>query len=348
MKSESNGVRSDVAQVARGMLMGGADIVPGVSGGTIALILGIYERLVTAVSRVDGQFLTHIKQRHWRAAASHIDFRFLVTLGIGVLSGIVVLGSLMHYLLKDGPNIATTCPLTIAAFFGLIVASALHVGRMINNWNLATTFLVIAGALIAYTITGIKSEPTDASLGFLFFCGMIAICAMILPGISGSFIMVLLGVYLTVTGAIKDFIRDVVTVSLSAATWDHFQILAVFACGCLVGILAFSKILRWLLQNFHSPTMAVLCGFMLGSLRELWPFQKSNFKFPALEYHGEHSVMADWLPQSVRNTIPEVWEPTNLLIPSSFSGLVLGCIGTMFAAIAFVLVLEWISTRGAK
>ena len=348
MNSDSSGVKSDAAHVARGLLMGGADIIPGVSGGTMALILGIYERLVTAISHVDTKFLALLRTREWRAAAEHIDLRFLVALGVGVGSGIVVLGSLMHHLLETSGNVAMTCPLTMAAFFGLIVASAVHVGRMIKNWTFATTVLIIVGALVAYRITGSPTADVKPEPGFLFLCGMIAICAMILPGISGSFIMLLLGVYNVITGAISALKSDVLTVSLTVDTWNHFQTLAIFACGCIVGILGFSKILRWLLGNFHNATMAVLCGFMIGSLRALWPFQLSNTKFPALEYQGASTSMAQWFPGSLREILSAEWVPNNLLVPSSFSGLVLGCFGMMIAAIAFVLVLEWVSTRGAK
>lgn len=348
MKSNSPGIRHDIAHALRGLLMGGADIIPGVSGGTMALILGIYERLVTAVSRFDAQLLVHIKKRSWSAAAAHVDIRFLAALGIGILTGIVVLGSLMHKLLDTGANVATTCPLTIAAFFGLIVASAWHVAKMIKSWNFATTMLIIAGILIAYTITGMPQKAITPGLPFLFLCGMIAICAMILPGISGAFIMLLLGVYGTITGAISGLKSDALGFAFTDATWGYVLTLGVFASGCAVGILSFSKVLHWLLDNFHGATMAVLCGFMIGSLRQLWPFQAENVKFPALVYTGTNAPLSEWLPQGLRNSLPEVWVPDNLLIPSEFSGLVLGCFGMMIAAAAFVLLLEWVSTRGAK
>lgn len=318
----------------------------------MALILGIYERLVTAISHFDAQLLGMLQKRQWRAAATHIDLRFLIALGIGILTGIVVLGRLMHFLLDDGSNVATTCPLTIAAFFGLIVASAWHVAKMIQPWRFSSTLLVVLGAVVAYSITGMEQSAVEPSLGFLFICGMIAICAMILPGISGAFIMLLLGVYGTITGAIHGLTDQLKAFAFDAAMWNNVMTLGVFACGCAIGIITFSKILHWLLDHFHGSTMAMLCGFMIGSLRQLWPFQAHNAKFPALEYTAPHTSVAEWLPASLRESLSgsrlEIWLPDNLLIPSSFSGLVLGCLVAMAAAFALVLALEWISTRGAK
>ncbi len=348
MKSDSEGITQDVAHVARGMLMGGADIIPGVSGGTMALILGIYQRLVTAISRVDTKFLSLVKSRQWGAAAAHIDLRFLVALGLGVGTGIVVLGSLMHILLDKGSNVAVTCPITIAAFFGLIVASAVHVGRMIKNWSIATTFLVVFGALVAYTITGMEKTDVVPSKGFLFLCGMIAICAMILPGISGAFIMLLLGVYKYITEAIHGLKDAVKAFHFTDETWTFVFTLSIFASGCVVGILAFSKVLHWLLDKAQNSTMAVLCGFMIGSLRQLWPFQVTNDKFPALEYPQPGNVLADLLPESLINVIPATWVPKNIVIPATFNSLVVYCLIAMVAAFAFVLILEKIGSRGEK
>ncbi|REJ69287.1 MAG: DUF368 domain-containing protein [Planctomycetota bacterium] len=348
METEEPQRNRDAAHVACGMIMGGADIIPGVSGGTMALILGIYERLVAAVSRFDTELLGLVRNRQWRAAADHIDLRFLIALGCGIGLGVVVLGSLMQWLLDKGPYVRITCPLTISAFFGLIVASAIHVARLIPRWNLGAIGLAVLGVVIAYRITGGEESESVAGFGYLFLCGMIAICAMILPGISGSFIMVLLGVYKIITGAISDTQTAVRGFDFGPELLGNLATLAVFAAGCAIGILAFSKILNWLLKHYHTPTLALLCGFMIGSLRALWPFQFENSEFPALEYEGRNRALSEWLPAVLRERLDPEWIPTNLLVPGELTPLVWGCLATAVAAMLFVLALEWISTRGRR
>jgi putative membrane protein len=259
-------VLDDCTNAGRGFLMGAADIIPGVSGGTVALILGIYSRLVTAISRFDLEFVRLIRHREFSTAAAHVNLRFLVTLAVGIATGIVGLSSLMHYLLTT-PDAR---PLTLAAFFGLILASGVLVGKRVERWTALSVVLLGAAAYLAYYVTGLKSlSPTDPSGAYIFLCGMIGICAMILPGISGAFILLLLGMYLHVTGAIKA-LKGIFS---GGFTGDHLFTIAVFSAGCAVGLLTFSKVLRWLLARHESLTMAVLCGFMLGSLKKIWPFQ---------------------------------------------------------------------------
>ncbi|MGD9854788.1 MAG: DUF368 domain-containing protein, partial [Planctomycetaceae bacterium] len=257
-------VRDDALQAGRGLLMGAADIIPGVSGGTVALILGIYNRLVTAISRVDGTLVGHVRHRRWRAAAKHIDLRFLIALSLGIVTGIASLGSLMHWLLENQRQH------TLAAFFGLIAASSFLVGRLIHRWSPAVTALLVAGAAGAVWIVRqpALTHPPDA-LWYVFFCGVLGICAMILPGISGAFILLILGKYHDLTGIIKDTLKLHITA-------DNIATVVVFAAGCALGLIGFSKFLRWLLGRHESETMAVLCGFMLGSLWKSWPYQRDR------------------------------------------------------------------------
>ena len=182
--------------------MGGADIIPGVSGGTMALILNIYQRLVTAISRFDLTLLSLLKEKKWKRAAAHVDFRFLLFLGFGVVLGIGSLASVMHYLLLEQRE-----P-TSAAFFGLIAASSVLVARMIPRWRVSEGLLAAIGAVIAYVVVGLPllTNPPDSYL-YLFGAGVIAICAMILPGISGAFILVILGKYDDITGMIIQFLK---------------------------------------------------------------------------------------------------------------------------------------------
>jgi len=264
MMDERRPLLADAGHVGQGILMGAANIVPGVSGGTVALIFGIYERLVTAVSHFDLTLLGRLRQRRWAAAAAHIDLRFLGALGSGIFLGTVGLASLMHTLLEHHRQH------TLAALFGLILASSLIVVRMIPVQRPRQVAGAAAAGLlavaVAYWLVGQPFLQAWEGYAYLFFCGALAICAMILPGISGAFILLVLGNYITVTGAIKELAQ----LQLTAQT---LSTLVVFAAGCTIGLIGFSKFLRWLLARYHSMTMAILCGLMLGSLRRIWPFQ---------------------------------------------------------------------------
>jgi putative membrane protein len=322
MTKKQNGWKKDGGNCIRGLLMGGADIIPGVSGGTVALILGIYTRLITAISHVDSQLLAHLRDREWRRAARHVDLRFLIALGIGIGAGIVSLGSLMHLLLEDYR------PQTLSLFFGLIVASSLIVARLVQRWSWAAILLAILGVFVAYAVTGGRELDNPAGPLALFFCGMLAISAMILPGISGAFIMLLLGVYKQITGILKDLPKG----DLSG---EGLLALIAFAAGCVVGLLSFSKILRWLLSQYHDATMALLCGFMVGSLRKLWPFDN--------RFSQKGEPLSERLPEWLTRSLPDCLIPDELFIPDTFTAQVGLCLLLALAAAAFVLALEWLS-----
>lgn len=270
-----------------GFLMGAADIVPGVSGGTVALILGVYERLVTAISRCDGTFVSLLLQRDFKAAAQRIDLKFVLALGLGIGTGIAGLASLMNYLLLEHMS-----P-TFAAFSGMILASSLLVGGRIEKWSPAHAGLLLAGLLIALRVVtlSVLEDPPD-TLWYMFLCGMIGITAMILPGISGAFILLLLGRYHQITESIKGIVHGEISASVLAE-------LTVFALGCLTGLLGFSRVLRWLLKRWHDETMAVLCGFMIGSLYKLWPFQVDTT--PEVEKF-KHKIFRPAWPEQIDNT----------------------------------------------
>jgi putative membrane protein len=298
--------RQDFQQIGRGFLMGGADIIPGVSGGTMALILNIYQRLVTAISRFDLTLLSLLKERKWKQAAEHVDFRFLFFLALGAGLGIGGLASLMHYLLMEQRE-----P-TSAAFFGLIAASSVLVARMIPRWHFAEGGLALVGAIIAFIVVGLPllTHPPDSYL-YLFGSGLIAICAMILPGISGAFILLILGKYTDITGMIKQFLKF---------DWsgDLFLSLIVFSVGCLCGLIGFSKLLKWLLERHESQMLAILCGLMIGSLRRIWPF-KIDLTPQVHEFKLKKFV----------NTWPEDWTAATWM-----------SIGIAVAAFVFVMVLD--------
>ncbi len=265
----------DLRHIGEGFLMGGADIIPGVSGGTVALILGIYERLVKAISHFDLKFLGHLKRREWSEASEHADLVFLGLLGSGIGTGIVLLSGLMNYLLNH------QLQHTFAAFFGMILVSSYLVFRMVGRGGLDVLFIGLAGALGAFFLVGLPllKNPPIGPL-YIFGCGVISICAMILPGISGSFILLLLGAYTTITEAVHHTIK---------LQFDDVGLLLCFAVGAGIGLIGFSKVLRWMLSRFEPQTMALLCGFMLGSLRKVWPYKLdlapdvTKFKLKELE-----------------------------------------------------------------
>ena len=305
-------------QVVRGFLMGSADIIPGVSGGTIALILGIYARLVTAISHFDAHLVRLFVQRQWQAAAAHVDLRFLVTLALGILSGIVCLASLVLYLLTEQRSY------TLAVFFGLILASSLIVARMVRPHTSAQLWgscgLALAAALFAFWLVGLQQLGFRDSLGYFFLCGAVAICAMILPGISGAYILWLLGAYETVAGIIHNLAHFEVTA-------NEVLTLAVFATGCAVGLISFSKLLRWLLASAHMVTMAVLGGFMVGSLRLMWPFQND-------------------LTPGVEKLKLKKFEP---FMPEEWNAEVTTCLVLALVAMAAILLLErWGSAASSE
>ena len=254
-------VREDLRQVVRGAMMGCADIVPGVSGGTVALILGIYERLVGAISRFDLYALRLLRAAKFREAAAHVDLRFLVFLGLGIGTALLALGSTMHFLLENHRE------RTLAAFFGMIVASTLLVARRVDRWSPPIWAFSLAGLVFAFWLVGLPVfQNPPRGLGWIFLCGAIAICAMILPGISGAFILLILGEYYEVTTVLKEFAQ------LRFSAHD-MALVSTFAVGAVVGLLSFSRVLQALLRGFHAATMGVLAGFMIGSLRRIWPFQ---------------------------------------------------------------------------
>lgn len=238
----------------KGMAMGAADVVPGVSGGTIAFISGIYEELLASISNINISLLKILKKEGFRAAWKVLNGNFLTALFFGIITSFLSLAKIISWLLESYP-----IPLW-SFFFGLVLASIIYVAKRIQKWNALTILLLIATAVIAYSITILPPMVSeDSSLPFIFFAGAIAICAMILPGISGSFILVLLGAYKPILGALTN--KDI-------------PIIFVFLMGALIGLLSFSRILKWLFENFKNATLAALTGFIIGSLNKIWPWKK--------------------------------------------------------------------------
>jgi len=233
--------------------MGAADVVPGVSGGTIAFISGIYEELIDSISKVNLATLRLWKKEGFSSMWSELNGNFLLSLALGIALSIISLAKLIRHLLETQPI------LIWSFFFGLVLASIIYVGRQITRWNLGTIILMVAGALTAYFITTLTPQTTNASYPYVFLSGALAICAMILPGISGSFILLLLGMYKPVLDAIND---------------KNIGLLATLMLGAVVGILSFSRLLKCLFDHYENLTLAVLTGFIIGSLNKIWPWKE--------------------------------------------------------------------------
>ena len=240
--------------MAKGLAMGAADAVPGVSGGTIAFISGIYEELVTTISNVNFSLFKTLKKEGFTAFWRQLNGNFLVALLTGISISFITFMRLAKYLIENHPI------LIWSFFFGLIIASILYIGKQIVSWNIKIFVSIIIGALIAFYITTIPSLANNDNPYFLFIAGAIAICAMILPGISGSFILVILGAYKTLSDAVHDV--------------DIKKIL-IFIGGAIVGLLSFSRLLRWLFKHYENTTLAVLTGFIIGSLNKVWPWKET-------------------------------------------------------------------------
>ena len=239
----------------KGIGMGTADIIPGVSGGTIAFITGIYGQLLNAIGSIDLGMLVKLSQGRFREALAGVHLRFLLVLVIGIILAILSTARLMHFLLNNYPV------WTWSLFFGLITASILILARSLDNLRYGLIGILV-GTLVAYWVTGMIPVETPKTLSFIFFSGLVAICAMILPGLSGAFILLILGQYAFITSVLRDPFH-----------WDHLQIILVFVLGCLTGILAFSRVLRFCLKKFPQTTLGLLTGFMIGALRKVWPWK---------------------------------------------------------------------------
>ena len=289
----------------KGVGMGAADVVPGVSGGTIAFIVGIYDELIDSIKSINGNSLKLFFTGKWGSSWKAVNGNFLISILLGIAISVFSLAKIITWLLTDYPVMVW------AFFFGLVLASTWFVGKGIKEWNWKTVLAFVAGAAVAYYITVATPAETPSNLFFIFLCGAIAICAMILPGISGSFILVLLGKYFFVMEAVK--------------TLD-IKVLLVFLAGACLGITSFARILSYALKHFRNVTLAVLTGFMLGSLNKVWPWKETIETFT-----DSHGVVK---PLVEVNILPNLYIGEAVLL--------------MVVGFFLVYFLEKLSTRGAK
>ena len=268
----------------KGACMGAADVIPGVSGGTIAFIMGIYDEFVGSIARIDTEAVKMLLSGRIRDFWKHINGNFLVSIICGIGLSVIALAGLMQMLLSDYPI------QTWAFFFGLIVASSIFILRGISGWKLREALFLIFGFVLGIVVCTLSPTQTPDALWFIFLSGAIAICAMILPGISGSFILLILGKYQYIMGVITDLVSGV-------DLGRNLLIIGVFGIGAVVGILSFSKLLHWLLARWNKETLIVLAGFIIGSLVKVWPW--SNAEAIVTSQFPELAAMAETLPDGI-------------------------------------------------
>lgn len=286
----------------KGMGMGAADVVPGVSGGTIAFIVGIYDELIQSIKSINVTALRLFFSGHFSEGWKQVNGNFLLSIVVGIGISVFSLAKIITWLLTNHPV------LVWAFFFGLVLASAWFVAKDVSRWTWKTVLGFVAGTVSAYFITVATPAETPSNLLFVFLCGAIAICAMILPGISGSFILVLLGKYFYIMDAVKSL---------------RLLVLGVFAAGACVGITTFSRLLSFALTHVRNLTLAVLSGFMLGSLNKVWPWKETLSTFT-----DSHGIVK---PLVERNVLP--------------NASVLEAVVLMVVGFLLVYGLEKVSTR---
>lgn len=262
--------RNYLLLILRGCAMGAADVVPGVSGGTIAFITGIYEELINSIKNIDLQALKLLFSFRFADFWKKINGNFLISVVAGIAISIFSLARLMTWLLENHPIYIWSF------FFGLIIASSVLVAKEIRQWNILTVIALAAGICAAYIITVMTPAETPDSWWFIILSGAIAICAMILPGISGAFILLLMGKYTYILGAVSNL---------------NIGVLLLFIIGAAAGIISFSHLLSWLLKNYHNLTVSLLTGFMLGSLNKVWPWKETLQSYT--DSHGVEKALLE-------------------------------------------------------
>lgn len=286
----------------KGMGMGAADVVPGVSGGTIAFISGIYEELINSLKSIELDTIKVLFKEGIPAVWKKVNGNFLAALFVGIGISIASLSKVITYLLATYPV------LVWSFFFGLIIASALMVSKKMTSWDITSIGGLIFGTALAYYITVASPAETPTELWFILLSGMLAICAMILPGISGAFILLLLGKYEYILTSLKEL---------------DIKVILTFMVGCVLGLVSFSHVLSWLFKKFHNLTIAVLTGFMIGSLNKVWPW-----KLTLTTRINSHGLEVPVTQQSV--------------LPTNFDGepLILGAIGLAIAGFLLIYILD--------
>jgi putative membrane protein len=295
--------------------MGGADVIPGVSGGTIAFISGIYDELIHSLKSFDVAafklLFTFRIAEFWKK----VNASFLLTVLAGIATSLLSLAKLMTYLLENQPIQIWSF------FFGLILVSSPLILRDIKSWNAATIVSGIIGIVVAYLITIITPTETPTHLPFIFFCGALAICAMILPGISGAFILLLIGKY-------EFMIQSLITFNI--------PVIIVFVLGCFIGLISFSHFLSWLLDNYRSSALALLAGFMIGSLNKVWPWKE------VVSFRLNHEGVQ--VPAFDKSVLPGQFMETTGQDPQVFQAILFAALG-VFLVVALEKTAAYLKSK---
>ncbi|MDG1916564.1 MAG: DUF368 domain-containing protein [Flavobacteriales bacterium] len=288
----------------KGVAMGAANVIPGVSGGTIALITNIYEELIDSLKSFNLNAFQLLVKGQFQALHSQLNLNFLVPIILGIVVSILSLAKLFDYLLIEFPAH------TWAYFFGLVLASVYYVGLKVKEWNWKIILILILGTIIALTISFVSPSPTeDSSYFYIFICGLIGICGMILPGLSGSYILMLMGNYhllmVKSINSISEFVQALASGNLTTfLTSPNFELLIyfiIFLIGSVVGLISFSNIISWVFNKYHDATLALLTGFVFGSLSIIWPWKKEIFSNEVIDRHGEPLLLG------YERYLPSVW-----------------------------------------
>lgn len=306
---------------AKGLAMGAADVVPGVSGGTIAFISGIYEELIETIHKIDLGFFKIWKKESFLTAWKHYNLSFLLALFTGVFISIISLAKLITWLLEVYPIMVWSF------FFGLVIASIVYVGKQITHWRLIAIGALIVASILSYLITIADPIGSPESTWFLFLAGFIAIIAMILPGISGAFILLLLGAYTAVIGIVTQLGEGITTLNGSLFI-NAFGKLLIFGLGAILGLKIFSRVLNWMFKHHKNLILAVLTGFMIGALNKIWPWKE------VLQYRMNHAGKN--IPFIERSILPQNYEGNPQILYA-----------TLFAIIGFltIFLLERIAVK---
>jgi putative membrane protein len=308
----------------KGIAMGAADVVPGVSGGTIAFISGIYQELIDSINGINLSLLKTLKKEGLKATWKQANASFLFSLIIGIGISVLTFSKIITHLLTSEPIMVWSF------FFGLIIASILLIWKQITKWEIVSIVALIVGVVLTYYITIARPVSSPDSYPYLFLSGFIAIIAMILPGISGAFILLLMGSYETVIGTINQFREGIIQMNMQLLSTAMMK-LGVFAIGAIIGLKSFSKILHWMFERHKNTTLALLIGFMIGSLNKVWPWKE------VLETRtNSHGEIVPFLEKSI--------------LPQDFNGDAQVLTSILLAFFGFLVIygMEKIAARIAK
>lgn len=300
-------LKDSLIHVVKGMGMGAANVIPGVSGGTIALITGIFEKLIDSIKSFDLAAIKLLFKGKFKTFAAHVNLGFLVSLFFGIVVSIVTLARIFGYLFENYPIYIW------AYFFGLILASIYFVGKTVEKWHFTVVLFFIIGAAIALGITFLKPVAQNENPFYLFICGIVAICSMILPGLSGSYVLILMGNY--------------ELIAIEAINNLRLDILIPVILGAGIGLIAFSHLLSWIYKKFKNQTISLLTGFILGSLAILWPWKNEIYKL-------------DLVGNPILKDGEKIIQSYERFIPQSFNQEVLIAILLMIAGIASIWIIE--------